>query len=386
MKGYQFVMFFLVFFTIFLAGNVYVLIRGWQALHVNNWVRAVYSLLFTLAAFTFIIAEVFRRSRLLENDKILILIGSIWLALILYALLSVIILDLIRALNFFFHFLPAKEVLLKYHIPLVLFIAVIFISSSIVTIGVITAANPIVNKIDIKIDKKAGSKKSLNIVMASDIHLGNIIGRKKFQYLADTINSLNPDIVLFPGDFFDRTLEPLVENNIGAIIESIHSKYGIYAVTGNHEYFGGVSKAVNFMRQHKINVLLDESVVIDKSFLLAGREDKTVSRFSDKQRKTLAEILAGKNTDLPIIVMDHQPSSIDESVKNTADLHLSGHTHNGQLWPLNYITKALFDVSNGYAKISSTHIYVSKGYGTWGPPVRTTGRPEIVVLQVMFEE
>ena len=379
-------MFFAIFFGIFLTGNVYVFIRGWQALPVNNWIRAAYSLLFTLAAFTFIIAEVFRRSRLLENDKILVLIGSIWLALILYALLSVIVLDLIRALNFFFHFLPAKEVLLKYHIPLMLFFAVIFISSSIVTIGVITAANPVVNKIDIKIDKKAGSKKSLNIVMASDIHLGNIIGRKKFQYLADTINSLNPDIVLFPGDFFDRTLEPLVENNIGAIIESIHSKYGIYAVTGNHEYFGGVSKAVNFMRQHKINVLLDESVVIDKFFLLAGREDKTVSRFSDKQRKSLSEILAGKNTDLPIIVMDHQPSSIGESVKNMADLHLSGHTHNGQLWPLNYITKALFDVSNGYAKIDSTHIYVSKGYGTWGPPVRTTGRPEIVVLQVEFGE
>jgi len=386
MKGYQLVIFLTVFFTIFLSGNIYVFVRGWQALSVNTGARAVYSLLFAFAALTFITGEIFRRSRLIENDKIIILIGSIWLALVLYALLCVIIIDLVRVLNFFFHFLPAKEVLLKHNIPLILFTAVAFISCFIVITGIITASNPIVKKMDIKIDKKAGSKKSLNIVMASDIHLGNIIGRKKLQHLVDTINSLSPDIVLFPGDFFDITVEPLVADNMGALIESIHAKYGVYAVTGNHEYFGGVSDSVDFMNKHKINVLLDESVVIDKSLLLVGREDKTVNRFTGKHRKPLSELLAGKKTDLPIIVMDHQPSSINESVKSMTDLHLSGHTHNGQLWPLNYITNALFEVSYGYAKIDNTHIYVSKGYGTWGPPVRTTGRPEIVVLQITFDE
>jgi predicted MPP superfamily phosphohydrolase len=388
MKGYQFVMFLTIFFTIFLTGNTYVFIRGWQALPANIGVRAVYSILFSLAAFSFIAGEFFRRKGFVENDKIIILIGSIWLAFILYAILIIIVIDLVRGLNYFFHFLPAKEVLLKANVPLMFFIGTVFVSFSIVVIGIIIAASPVVKKVDIKIDKKANNKNSLNIVMASDIHLGSIIGKKRFHSLADTINSLNPDLVLFTGDFIDRTLEPFMKDDIGTLIESIRSKYGLYAVAGNHEYFEGISRIVNFMNEHKINILLDESVEIDRSFLLVGREDRHKNRFSDRktERKTLPELLAGKRTELPIIVMDHQPSSLEESVKNKIDLQLSGHTHNGQLWPINHITNAIYEVSNGYAKIEDTHIYVSKGYGTWGPPVRTTGRPEIVVLSITFIE
>ena len=87
---------------------------------------------------------------------------------------------------------------------------------------------------------------------------------------------------------------------------------------------------------------------------------------------------------MPVILMDHQPYSINESVKEGVDLHLSGHTHNGQVWPFNYITKALYEISHGYKKIKNTHVYVSNGYGTWGPPVRTTGRPEVVNIKVKF--
>ncbi|MCL1834191.1 MAG: metallophosphoesterase [Leptospirales bacterium] len=386
MKGAQLAMFFTVFLTIFLTGNIYLFIRGWQALPVNIWVRAGYSVLFIFAALSFITGQFFRRSGLFENETMIMFIGSIWLAFLLYALLIVITIDLVRGVNFFFHFLPAKEVLLNRNVPLFLFIGAVLVSSSIVVAGVITAANPVVNKIDIKIDKKAGSRNSFTIVMASDIHLGNVIGKKKFQYLADRINETYPDIVLFAGDFIDRSIEPLINDDIGSIIESINSKYGIYAVTGNHEYFGGVSKIVNFLSKHKVNLLLDESIEIENSLLLVGREDKTMTRFAGKGRKSLHVLLDGKRRDLPIIVMDHQPASINESVEKMADLHLSGHTHNGQLWPMNLITKALFEVSCGYAKIENTHIYVSKGYGTWGPPVRTTGRPEIVVLNLIFEE
>jgi len=386
MKVYQFVMFITIFLTIFLTGNIYVFIRGWQALPANTGVRAMYSLVFTFAAFSFIIGQFSRRSGLIEEDKILALIGSIWLAFLLYVILIILVIDIVRALNFFFHFLPAKEVLLKANIPLKLFIGTAVVSFSIVLVGIIIASNPVVKKIDIQINKKAANINSLTIAMASDIHLGHIAGRKEFQSLVDTINSLNPDIVLFTGDFIDRTLEPLIKDNIGPLIESIHSKYGIYAVAGNHEYFDGISKTVDFMKKHKINILLDESVEIDRSFLLVGREDSNVKRFTDKERKNLSELLDGQKTDLPVIVMDHQPSSINESVKNNADLFFAGHTHHGQLWPMNYITDAIFKVSCGYAKIDNTHIYVTKGYGTWGPPVRTTGRPEIVFLQISFKE
>lgn len=386
MKGYQFLMFITIFLTIFLGGNFYVFVRGWQALPANTAARITYSALFFFAAFSFIAGEISEKTGLLPDNKILIIIGSTWLAFILYAILFLLLIDIVRGLNFFIHFLPANEILRADNIPLKLMAGVISTSSLIVIAGIITASSPVVRTVDIKIDKKGGIENSLNIVMASDIHLGNIVGRKKFQYLADTINSLEPDVVLFPGDFFDETLGPVVKDHMGGLVESIRAKYGVYAVTGNHEYIGGVTDAVNFMTKHKIRVLRDEAVEINGSILLAGREDRSISRFTGGKRKSIDEILQGKNLNLPVILMDHQPFTIDESVRQGIDLHVSGHTHNGQLWPLNYITNAIFEVACGFRKIGNTNVYVSKGYGTWGPPVRTSGRPEIVVLQIRFKE
>ncbi len=386
MKGYQFIMFMTVFLSIYLSGNFYVFVRGWQALPANTVARVIYSVLFIFAAFSFIFGEISEKIGLIEDNKALILIGSTWLAFLLYSLLFILLIDMIRGLNFFIKFLPSNEVLKADNIPFKLMIGVVIAVSMIVIAGIITASSPVVRTVDIKISKKGGFQNSLNIVMASDIHLGNIIGRKKFQHLVDTINSLNPDIVLFPGDFFDETLGPVVKDNMGGLVESIKAKYGVYAATGNHEYIGGVVEAVNFMTQHKIRVLRDEAIEINGSFIIAGREDKSINRFTGGKRKSIEEILKGKNSKLPVILMDHQPSDIIGSVNNGIDLHLSGHTHNGQLWPLNYITSAIFDVSCGYKKIKETNVYVSKGYGTWGPPVRTSGRPEIVLFQISFNE
>jgi predicted MPP superfamily phosphohydrolase len=384
MKGHQFVIFISIFLTLYIAGNFYVFIRGWQALPKEGYARVIYSLIFGFMAFSFIAGEISEKSHLLPDNRFLILAGSLWLAFLLYSFLMVVMIDIVRGLDFFFKFLPSKDIMLAEGIPLKLLTGVISLSLLIVTAGVYTASDTVVKTIDLKINKRAGLEDSLNIVMASDIHLGNIMGRKKLQYLVDTINSLDPDIVLFPGDFFDENPGPVVKDNMGGLIESIKVKYGMYAVTGNHEYIGGIFETVNFLEKHKIRVLRDEAVEINGSFILAGREDKSISRFTDTKRKTLEEILQGKNTKLPLILMDHQPSSVDDSVKNGVDLHLSGHTHNGQLWPVNYITGAIFKAAIGLSKTGETSIFVSKGYGTWGPPVRTTGRPEIIVFQIRF--
>jgi predicted MPP superfamily phosphohydrolase len=379
-------MFITIFLSIFFAGNFYVFARGWQALPANTATRLIYTTLFLFTALSFIFGEISEKTGLFEDNKIIILIGSTWLAFLLYAILALLMIDIVRGLNFFFQFLPSNEVLKAGNVPLKLMIGVVTAVSMIVIAGIITASSPVIKTVDIKIPKKGGIENSLNIVMASDIHLGNIIGKKKFQYLVDTINSLDSDIVLFPGDFFDETLGPVIKDNMGPLVESIKAKYGVYAVTGNHEYIGGVDEAVNFMTKHKIRVLRDEAIEVNGSFIIAGREDKSINRFTGGKRKSLEEILIGKNIKLPVILMDHQPSTIDESVRYGIDLHLSGHTHNGQLWPVNYITKAIFEVSCGYKKIKDTNVYVSKGYGTWGPPVRTSGRPEIVVFQIRFTE
>jgi len=138
-------------------------------------------------------------------------------------------------------------------------------------------------------------------------------------------------------------------------------------VTGNHEYITGVEGAVKFISSSGISLLRDRAVKINNSFYLVGREDRSAgNRF--KEGKTLRGILSGLDPDCPVILLDHQPARIDEAVEAGVDLLLCGHTHNGQLFPLNLITGAVYKVSNGYERIGETQIYVTSGVGTSGPP------------------
>ncbi len=164
----------------------------------------------------------------------------------------------------------------------------------------------------------------------------------------------------------------------------LKSKYGVYAVTGNHEYIGGVQKAKNYLAEHDVNLLNDTANLIDDSFYVAGREDLTINQFSNLRRKSLADVVNGIDKSKPIILLDHQPFKLDKAVENGIDLQLSGHTHHGQLWPFNYITKMVYELSWGYLKKGDTHFYVSSGVGGWGPPIRTVNRSEIISIKLHF--
>jgi hypothetical protein len=125
--------------------------------------------------------------------------------------------------------------------------------------------------------------------------------------------------------------------------------------------------------------------LIDSSFYLIGREDVVMKQFTGKERKTLAEIISAVNSDHPKILLDHTPVKLEQAERNGIDLQFSGHTHHGQIWPANIITNMIYEVSWGYLKKGKTHFYVTSGAGTWGPPVRTGSKSEIVNINVKFE-
>jgi predicted MPP superfamily phosphohydrolase len=243
---------------------------------------------------------------------------------------------------------------------------------------------PRLRTIELTIPKQGRSMKSLNIAVVSDIHLGTIVGKSRLENIVQRINALDPDIVLLPGDVVDEDIGPVIRNNLGETLRKIRSKYGVIAVTGNHEYIGGVEPACRYLVEHNITMLRDSAMKINDSFYIVGREDLSIRGFAGKTRKTLEELMSGVDKSYPIILMDHQPFHLDEAEKNGADLQLSGHTHHGQLWPFNFITKKVYELSWGYKKKGNTHYYVSCGVGTWGPPVRTGNRPEIVNIKLNF--
>jgi predicted MPP superfamily phosphohydrolase len=198
------------------------------------------------------------------------------------------------------------------------------------------------------------------------------------------MNSLNPDIILLAGDIVDDKASVLDERGIGESFRKLKAKYGVYSITGNHEFINGVDSCVRFAEKFRIKFLRDGYELIDSSFYVIGREDGSMTQFTGRQRKSLEEIVKDISDNYPKILLDHTPFKLEQAQQNKMDLQISGHTHHGQIWPANLITKMIYEISWGYKKKGNTHYSVSSGAGTWGPPVRTGSSSEIVNIKVKF--
>ncbi|MBQ1884969.1 MAG: metallophosphoesterase, partial [Bacteroidales bacterium] len=184
--------------------------------------------------------------------------------------------------------------------------------------------------------------------------------------------------------FFDGDPTPVLQSHADSILRTIKTRYGVFAVNGNHEWIGNAFVADEFLEKNGVTVLRDSLAQLPLGVTLVGREDHS-SRFHYKGvggRQQLSDIIENTNRNDYSIVIDHQPYNLEEAEQNSIDLQLSGHTHHGQLWPLNFLTSHIYECSFGQHRRGNTQYYVSAGYGTWGPPIRTTARPEMVVINV----
>lgn len=384
MNRINFIIFFSIFFLLYGLINFYIFLRGWQAIPVDSPFRVPYAAIFWVLALSFIAGRFLERVAITPFSTAVVWVGSFWFAAFAYFTLSLLLIDLLRLINYLVPIFPSfmtadiarTKIILAVGLCSAVVIALVY--------GYFNARSPRVKELELSIPKQVDSVKTLDIAVASDIHLGTIIGRERLNGIVEKINSLHADLVLFPGDIVDEDLAPVVNQNLGETLRTIKAKYGVYAITGNHEYIGGVEEAVRYLTEHGIRVLRDEVVNVNGSIVLVGREDRSISQFNGKKRKPLAELMTGVDKRYPIILMDHQPFGLREAVEHGADVQLSGHTHHGQLWPFNAITNAVYELSWGYLKKGQTHFYVSSGVGTWGPPVRIGNTPEIIHLRLTF--
>jgi predicted MPP superfamily phosphohydrolase len=378
-------LFFIIFLTVYTAINSYVFIRGWQVIAVYPVLKPIYATLFILFAYGYVLAKLLYKYLSPTLYDILLGAGAIWFAFLVYFLLSIIFIDLIRLFDSWFHFLPVyihnNYELVKKITALILLVIV----GLIVFLGNLNKRDIEVRTLEINLRKGESKLNNLNIVLASDIHLSPIDGERLLEKIVGKINSLNPDIVLLAGDIVDDKAEILQERGIGEAFEKLNPKYGVYSITGNHEYINGVESCVRYAENFGIKFLRDSSTIIDSSFYLIGRDDSAKHQFTGKQRKSLDEIVEDLSDNYPKILMDHTPFKLEQAEQNGIDLQLSGHTHHGQIWPGNLITKMVYELSWGYKKKNNTQYYVSSGAGTWGPPVRTGSSSEVVNIKIKFQ-
>ena len=381
MRGITFLIFFSIVLLIYSSVNYYLFARGLQSFSLNQPMRKWYISIFWTIASMFIVGSVLERTASSAFGETIYRIGAFWLAYMLYLTIAVVLIDLVRIANHFVHYLPEFSPIMKFRLGLI----VLSLVSVVVLAGYINALLINVKQIPLTIHKKVTGSTEVKILMASDLHLGALIGERREKHLLDIIEKQKPDVVLLCGDLVDGEIAPVLRKNLGRHIQEINTPYGVYAILGNHEYIGGIDKTLPYLKSINIRVLIDESVTLANGIQLVGRNDRSGERISGGN-KNLGQLLNGLDTSKPIIVMNHQPFNLDEVAKANVDLHLSGHTHNGQLWPFNYLTEAIFELSWGLMKKGNTNFYVSSGYGSWGPLVRIGNRPEVVVFNVTFDQ
>ncbi len=246
--------------------------------------------------------------------------------------------------------------------------AVIAIVLCITIYSIIEAQNLTIKKIDVPVNNL---KKELRIVQLSDIHVGTIHKEKFLQKIVDATNLQDPDIIVITGDLFDGS-GPLTDDMLSPLKKL---KRPAYFVTGNHENYLGKEKAIALVKKNNITVLDDEAVKI-KGVELIGLSNPINDL--DKRTDKLESLNLGKNTTK--IVLYHMPV-----MQDNADLQLSGHTHNGQIFPFTLLVKLVFKEAYGLFKHDNSYLYVTSGIGTWGPPMRFISPSEIVVLDLKRE-
>lgn len=368
--------FFIFFISLFLS--VFYLLNRYVVSRLNfaipdypqlNILKTLYWSLFS----TFFIGQFLERLQPHLITKIISGIGSFWLAWFMYIVLTVLFIDFIRLLNHYINFIPKGL-----FNGLFLVLSVLLLTLSTVIYGYFNARNATVKHVHINIKKTM--VQPIKIALVSDLHIGAIVSNGKIKKMVEMINKEKPDLVLIAGDLVDHNPLFAIKDQVGNQFDQIQAPMGIYAITGNHEYIGDAEKSIAYFSKHAIKYLRDTMITVHNQIQIAGREDKQTGFVTGQKRKKIGEILLNVQPNLPLILMDHQPVEYEQAVANSIDLMVSGHTHKGQMWPMNYITKSVFENDYGLYQKGKTWFYTSNGFGTWGPPIRVGNRPEVVII------
>ena len=239
---------------------------------------------------------------------------------------------------------------------------------------------PVVRKLSLTIDKPLSSQ--LRIAVASDLHLGTLFGNKAIDKLHQLLVKHKVDMLLMPGDILDDNTHAFNEHdmadNLARLCASV--PYGVYATLGNHDLYGHEQPISEALRHAGVQLLNDAVLKVD----YRGQPIWLVGRFDNHKRARVAttDLLALVDTSEPVILLDHRPSDIDEHSQLPIDVQVSGHTHDGQIFPANYIVRAINRLGYGYEAINQRHFVVSSGYGFWGIPFRLGSRSEVWLITV----
>ena len=368
------IIFLLTFLCLYSGINFYAFTRVKSVFHLHWAAQIIVIILFILMILAPLAVRFAENLHYDEVAKAIAYIGYLWMAFILLFFLLGVSFDVLRYLAGIIY--PDAK-----RIPLnsIFFYLTIFLSFLLVVYGFWDAQRLRIKNLEIKTEHFLPNDGKIRIVQISDVHVGLIIRGERLQSLLGAIRYANPDILISTGDLLDGELDNVMPEAQRFL--SVKPVFGKYAIMGNHEYYAGIKRSLEFTQNAGFEVLRDEVRQV-AGISIFGADDITAGRFDlRKSRKTFDELLASGNNKGFVLLLRHQPF-VNE--KENFSLQLSGHTHGGQLFPFQLITRLFFKKNYGYYELGQNKVlYVSGGTGTWGPPVRIFAPPEITIIDIV---
>ncbi|MFH1081585.1 MAG: metallophosphoesterase [Pseudomonadota bacterium] len=378
-------LFLLAFFTIYGSAHFYVFSRIKAAFPLISTVhQAGLIILMAFMILAPVLVRVSERYGYESTACLLSYIGYIWMGVLFLVFAMSILLDAYRLLIYFAGQFTGKNLSSLIPPSPYLFVIPLLVSLAINAYGYFEAKNIRAEQVTIRTSKISPEVGRLRIVQISDVHIGMIIREKRLEKIVAAVKQAKPDLLVSTGDLLDGQIDNIT--SAADLLRNIQPKYGKFATTGNHEFFAGIEQALEFHRQAGFIVLRGEAVTLAGLISIAGVDDPTGASFGLYKDVSEKRLLAKLPKETFTMLIKHRPL-IDPQSLGLFDLQLSGHTHRGQIYPFVLLTRVVFPYHSGYHELpKGSRLYVNRGAGTWGPPIRFLAPPEVAVIDLIYKD
>jgi len=343
-------------------------------------VRRIVGVVFLFLVASFPVSRILSWRDFNSFTYLLMLVSSVWMGLVLYLFILALMSDVLLIL--------ARVFRLKAHLPeqarlrarRCLFAGILLAGGLIAGYSLYEARNIGITALEIPLSELPRDLDGFTIAQISDFHFGVLNSTAKLEKVVAMTNSLNADLVFITGDLVDESVAHM--EDMAGPLRKLKGRAGVFAITGNHDYYAGVKRATGILEDAGITVLRNELRILPGGLQLLGIDDPTGMRRMGEKGEDFISLIARVDPSQPSILLYHQPIQFERTAQAGIGLQLSGHTHGGQLYPVIHISKRIYPWTPGLHRLKKSFLLVSRGTGTWGPPMRFLAPPEIVHIKL----
>jgi predicted MPP superfamily phosphohydrolase len=374
------IMFLLIFFLIYGGFHLYMYLKAKSALGFGPKTAVPVICFLALMVFAPLLIRAFEKPGLEPVAGVFGYIGYTWMAILFLFFSASIVVDLLRLLVWLGGLITSKNLSWFTSVTPLHFLLPFALALGICTYGFFEAANIRVETRIIESPKVPERVGTFRVVQISDVHLGVMVGENKLRKIMGIVKRENPDVLVSTGDLVDGEMCNLTAAI--SILKQVNPPFGKFAVTGNHEYYAGLEKALSFTRDAGFTVLRGQATTVDGFLNVAGVDDHETRSSDGSSGITEHDLLSKLPRQNFTLFLKHRPL-LDKGALGLFDLQLSGHAHKGQIFPFSIFTKLSYPTDDGCLRLADgSYLCVSRGAGTWGPPIRFLAPPDVVVIEL----